>query len=127
MADARRAAGAQLRYLAVDDEGRLVLDALDALLARRARALVAVAHVSNVLGTINPVAEIVARAHAAGAVVLVDGAQAVPQMPVDVAALGADFYVWTGHKAYGPTGDRRPARPPRARSRRCRRSSAAGT
>ena len=66
--------------------------------------LVAVAHVSNVLGTINPIEEIVARAHAAGAIVLVDGAQAVPSMPVDVAALGADFYAWTGHKAYGPTG-----------------------
>ena len=56
------------------------------------------------LGTINPIAEIVARAHAAGALVLVDGAQAVPSMPVDIAELGADFYAWTGHKAYGPTG-----------------------
>ena len=81
---------------------------------RAAPKLVAVAHVSNVLGTINPIAEIVARAHAAGALVLVDGAQAVPSMPVDVAALGADFYAWTGHKAYGPTGHRRAARPPRA-------------
>jgi cysteine desulfurase/selenocysteine lyase len=65
---------------------------------------VAFAHVSNVLGTINPVAEIAARARAAGAVTLVDGAQAVPQMPVEVGALGADFYAWTGHKAVGPTG-----------------------
>jgi cysteine desulfurase/selenocysteine lyase len=60
--------------------------------------------VSNVLGTINPVAEIAARARAAGAVVVVDGTQAVPQMPVDVAEIGADFYAWTGHKALGPTG-----------------------
>ena len=66
--------------------------------------LVAFAHVSNVLGTINPVAEMIARVRAAGAVSLVDGAQAVPQMPVDVAAIGADFYAWTGHKALGPTG-----------------------
>ena len=66
--------------------------------------LVAFAHVSNVLGTINPVAEMAARARAAGALTLVDGAQAVPQMPVDVSALGADFYAWTGHKALGPTG-----------------------
>ena len=66
--------------------------------------LLAFTHVSNVLGTINPVAEMTARARAAGAVSLVDGAQAVPQMPVDVGALGADFYAWTGHKALGPTG-----------------------
>jgi cysteine desulfurase/selenocysteine lyase len=66
--------------------------------------MVAFAHVSNVLGTINPVAEITRRAREAGAVTLVDGAQAVPQMPVDVHALGPDFYVWTGHKALGPTG-----------------------
>src|SRR4029077_9131983 len=61
-------------------------------------------HVSNVLGTINPVAEIVARAHRAGALVLIDGAQAVPHMPVDVGALDSDFYAGTGHKALGPTG-----------------------
>ncbi len=66
--------------------------------------LLACAHVSNVLGTINPVAEIVSRARAAGVVTLIDGAQAVPQMPVDVAAIDADFYAWTGHKALGPTG-----------------------
>ena len=63
----------------------------------------AVAHVSNVLGTINPVAEIARRARAAGAVTLVDGAQAVPQLPVDLAELDVDFYAWTGHKALGPT------------------------
>jgi cysteine desulfurase/selenocysteine lyase len=96
--------GAQLRYLEVDEHGELSLDQLDAELARGDVRLVAFAHVSNVLGTINPVAEIAARARAAGAVSLVDGAQAVPQLPVDVGALGADFYAWTGHKALGPTG-----------------------
>ena len=96
--------GAELAFVPVDTETfQLDLDALDALLAR-APKLVGVVHVSNVLGTVNPVADIVARARAAGAVSLVDGTQAVPHMPVDVAALGADFYVWTGHKAYGPTG-----------------------
>ena len=96
--------GAELRYLEVDEHGELSLEQLDAELERGDVRLVAFAHVSNVLGTINPVAEITARARAAGAVTLVDGAQAVPQMPVDVAALGADFYAWTGHKALGPTG-----------------------
>jgi cysteine desulfurase/selenocysteine lyase len=66
--------------------------------------LVGVVHVSNVLGTINPVQTIVARAHEAGATVLLDGSQAVPQLPVDLRAINADFYAWTGHKAYGPTG-----------------------
>jgi len=66
--------------------------------------LVGVVHVSNVLGTVNPVAEIARRAHSAGAVVLVDGTQAVPQMPVYLPELDVDFYAWTGHKAYGPTG-----------------------
>ena len=83
------------------------------MLAEGRVKLVAVAHVSNVLGTINPVAEIARRARAAGAVTLVDGAQAVPQMPVDLRAIDADFYAWTGHKALGPT-DRRAARAPRA-------------
>ena len=98
-----RSAGAELAYVPVLDDGQLDLDALDALLARGPK-LLAVAHVSNVLGTINPVEEIVRRAHAAGAVVVVDGSQAVPQMPVDLRAIDADFYAWTGHKAYGPTG-----------------------
>jgi cysteine desulfurase / selenocysteine lyase len=96
--------GAQLRYLEVDERGEISLDQLDAELARGDVRMVAVTHVSNVLGTILPVAEIVARARAAGAATLVDGAQAVPHMPVDVAAIGADFYAWTGHKALGPTG-----------------------
>ena len=94
---------AELAYVPVHDDGTLDLDALDVLLARAPEAG-RVAHVSNVLGTINPIAEVVRRAHAVGAVVLVDGTQAVPQMPVDLPALGADFYAWTGHKAYGPTG-----------------------
>ncbi|HEY2182283.1 MAG TPA: SufS family cysteine desulfurase [Solirubrobacteraceae bacterium] len=99
-----RERGAQLRYLDVDESGELSLEQLDAELARGDVKLVAFAHVSNVVGTINPVAEMTARTRAAGAVSLVDGAQAVPQLPVDVAALGADFYAWTGHKALGPTG-----------------------
>ena len=96
--------GATLDWVTVDDDGRLRLEELDAKLARGDVKLVAVAHVSNVVGTINPVAEIARRAHAAGAVVVVDGSQAVPQIPVDLAAIDADFYAWTGHKAYGPTG-----------------------
>jgi cysteine desulfurase/selenocysteine lyase len=95
--------GATLEYVPIDDEGKLRLDVLDELLAKKPK-IVAVAHVSNVLGTINPVADIVARAHAVGALTLVDGTQAVPAMPVDVGAIDADFYVWTAHKAYGPTG-----------------------
>jgi cysteine desulfurase/selenocysteine lyase len=96
--------GARLRYLEVDEHGELSLDQLDAELARGDVKLVAFAHVSNVLGTIVPVAEMTERIRAAGALSLVDGAQAVPHMPVDLAALGADFYAWTGHKALGPTG-----------------------
>ena len=106
--------GAELRYLEVDEQGELSLAALERELARGDVRIVAFAHVSNVLGTINPVAEMAARARAAGAVTLIDGAQAVPQMPVDVAAIDADFYAWTGHKALGPTGVGRAARPPRA-------------
>jgi cysteine desulfurase / selenocysteine lyase len=99
-----RERGATLRYLEVDASGQLSAAQLDAELARGDVRLVAFAHVSNVLGTINPVAAMTTRIRAAGAVSLVDGAQAVPQMPVDVEALGADFYAWTGHKALGPTG-----------------------
>ncbi|HWX73986.1 MAG TPA: SufS family cysteine desulfurase [Solirubrobacteraceae bacterium] len=95
---------ATLRYLEVDEHGELSLEALKDELARGDVALLAFAHVSNVLGTINPVAEMVALARDAGVVTLIDGAQAVPQMPVDVQAIGADFYAWTGHKALGPTG-----------------------
>jgi cysteine desulfurase / selenocysteine lyase len=99
-----RERGATLRYLEVDERGELSLQALDSELARGDVRLVAFTHVSNVLGTINPVAEMTARVRAAGAVSLVDGAQAVPHMPVDVEAIDADFYAWTGHKALGPTG-----------------------
>ena len=99
-----RERGAELRYLEVNARGELSLDQLDAELARGDVKLVAVSHVSNVLGTITPVADMTARIRAAGAVSLVDGAQAVPHMPVDVTAIGADFYAWTGHKALGPTG-----------------------
>jgi cysteine desulfurase/selenocysteine lyase len=99
-----RERGARLRYLEVDEQGALSLEALDSELASGDVRLVAFTHVSNVLGTINPVAEMTARVRAAGAVSLIDGAQAVPHMPVDVGAIGADFYAWTGHKALGPTG-----------------------
>jgi cysteine desulfurase/selenocysteine lyase len=101
---AAAATGAQLRYLEVADDGTLSLEQLDAELARGDVALVALTHVSNVLGTINPVAEIVRRTHDAGALALIDGAQAVPQLEVDLTAIDADFYAWTGHKALGPTG-----------------------
>src|SRR3984885_4209847 len=94
---------AELAYVPVLDDGQLDLDALDALLARGPR-LVSFVHVSNVLGTINPAAEIVRRAREAGAVTVIDGAQAIPQIEVDLRAIDADFYAWTGHKAYGPTG-----------------------
>jgi cysteine desulfurase / selenocysteine lyase len=94
---------AELAYVPVLDDGQLDLDALDALLEREPK-LVGVVHISNVVGTINPVAEIARRAHAAGALVLVDGTQAVPQLPVELSELDVDFYAWTGHKAYGPTG-----------------------
>jgi cysteine desulfurase / selenocysteine lyase len=94
---------AELAYVPVREDGQLDLEALDALLARGPK-LIAVVHVSNVLGTINPIDAITRRAHEAGSVVLVDGTQAIPQMPVDLRELDADFYAWTGHKAYGPTG-----------------------
>jgi cysteine desulfurase/selenocysteine lyase len=99
-----REQGATLEYLSVGDEGKLDLDELDRKLAAGRVKLVSVTHISNVLGTINPVSEIVRRAHAAGAKVLIDGAQAVPQLPVDVKEVGADFYGFTGHKLLGPNG-----------------------
>jgi cysteine desulfurase/selenocysteine lyase len=95
--------GARLRVAPIHDSGEIDLDALRALLSERTR-IVAMAHVSNVLGTLNPVREITELAHAHGIPVLVDGAQAVPRVPVDVAALGCDFYAVSGHKLYGPNG-----------------------
>jgi cysteine desulfurase/selenocysteine lyase len=87
----------------VSDTGELVLDGLSDLLTERTR-IVALAHVSNVLGTVNPVRRVADRAHAVGATVVVDGAQAVPHLRVDVQALGADFYAASAHKMFGPTG-----------------------
>jgi len=95
--------GAILDWVGIDDDGRIDREALTAAIGRGPK-VVAVTHVSNVLGTVLPVAEIVAKAKAAGALTLVDGAQAVPRMPVDVKKIGADFYGFTGHKLYGPTG-----------------------
>ena len=95
--------GATLRVVPIDDGGNLVDEVLDRLLTERTK-LFAVTHVSNALGTVNPVAGLVARAKAVGAHVLIDGSQAVGHMAVDVEALGADFYVITGHKLFGPTG-----------------------
>jgi cysteine desulfurase / selenocysteine lyase len=95
--------GAALRVAPIDDQGELPLGDFARLLTPRTR-LVAVVHVSNALGTVNPIAEIAAIAHRAGALVLVDGSQAVAHMPVDVRGLGADFYAWTAHKIYGPMG-----------------------
>jgi cysteine desulfurase/selenocysteine lyase len=95
--------GAVLKVVPITDRGELRLDAYESLLGPRTR-LVSVVHVSNALGTVNPVARMVEFAHAAGAKVLVDGAQAVAHQAVDVQALGCDFYAFSGHKLYGPTG-----------------------
>jgi len=95
--------GATIRVIPMNDAGELELDGLDALLTERTK-IVGVVQVSNVLGTINPVKEIIAKAHAKGIPVLVDGAQAVPHLSVDVRDLDADFYVFSGHKLSGPTG-----------------------
>lgn len=95
--------GAKLEFVDIDEEGRLDRASLTEALAREPK-IFAFAHVSNVLGTTNPVPAIVAEARAAGAVTLVDGAQAAPRMALDMATIGADFYGFTGHKFYGPTG-----------------------
>jgi cysteine desulfurase/selenocysteine lyase len=95
--------GARLRVIPVNDQGELIIEEYERLLSARTR-IVAVGHVSNALGTINPVREIADLAHLQGAVVVVDGAQGVPHLGVDVQALGCDFYAFSGHKVYGPTG-----------------------
>ena len=98
-----RDTGATLKAIPVNDGATLDLDAYASMLTNRTK-VVAVTHVSNVLGTINPVAEIAAKAHEVGAIVVCDGAQAVPHMPVDIQALGCDFYAGTGHKMCAPSG-----------------------
>jgi len=98
-----REVGAELAYVSVTDEGRLDLESLHCLLQGQVK-LAAFTHVSNVLGTVNPVREITARVHAAGARVLVDAAQSVPHMPTDIEALDCDFLAFSGHKMCGPTG-----------------------
>ncbi len=95
--------GAKLRVAPINDQGELVVEEFAKLLSPRTK-IVAVAHVSNALGTINPLQQMIAMAHAHGVPVLVDGAQAVPHLAVDVQALDADFYTFSGHKMYGPTG-----------------------
>ena len=95
--------GATLRWFGLTDDGRLDLEDLDSLITERTK-VVSLAWVSNMLGTVNPLSVIVEKAHAVGALVVVDASQAVPQLPVDVAALGADFVAFTGHKMVGPTG-----------------------
>jgi len=95
--------GAHLRVVPITDSGELRLDEYERLLGARTR-LVAITHVSNALGTVNPVEEIVRMAHDRGIPVLVDGAQAVAHLPVDVRAIGCDFYTFSGHKVFGPTG-----------------------
>ena len=95
--------GIVLEVIPMNDRGELLLDEYEKLFSPRTR-LVSVAHVSNVLGTINPVKEMIATAHAHGVPVLIDGAQSIPHMPIDVQDLDADFYVFSGHKVYGPTG-----------------------
>lgn len=95
--------GIVVKVIPMTDEGLLCMDAFEELITSRTK-LVSVAHVSNVLGTINPVADIIRIAHAHGVPVLIDGAQSVPHMPVSMRALDADFYCFSGHKVYGPTG-----------------------
>jgi cysteine desulfurase/selenocysteine lyase len=95
--------GAELRYVPVNSDFELDLSVLESELAAGPK-LLAITHISNVLGTVNPLQSIIRQAHDAGALVLVDGAQAMPHHRVDVRALGADFYGFTGHKVYGPTG-----------------------
>ncbi|MES2122470.1 MAG: cysteine desulfurase [Chlamydiota bacterium] len=95
--------GAHLKAIPINAKAELDLDAFDSLLTPRTK-IVSVAHIANATGTLNPVEEIIRRAHQRGAKVFIDGAQAISQIPVDVQKMGADFYAFSGHKAYGPTG-----------------------
>ncbi len=95
--------GAKVRYIEMDDQGRLLLDQLSDVLGERTK-IVSLAHISNALGTVNPIAEITRRVHDVGALMMIDGAQAGPHRPVDVQELGCDFYAISGHKMCGPTG-----------------------
>ena len=95
--------GAVLKAIPINNRGELLLEEFEKLLTERTK-IVSIAHVANATGTINPIEEIIGRAHAKGAKVLIDGAQSAPHMPVDVQKLGADFFVFSGHKAFGPTG-----------------------
>ena len=116
--------GARLKVAPISETGELLLDELFALLTPEVR-LLALTHVSNALGTVNPVARIAAEARRRGIAVLVDGSQALPHMAVDVQALGVDFYAFTGHKMFGPDRYRRAVGAARDPGRRCRPSSAA--
>ncbi len=100
---AARRTGANLRFIELDPVGQITLEAARAVIGDKTR-IVALSHVSNVLGTVNPIPEIAEMAHAAGAIVVVDGAQSVPHQPINVAQLGADFLAFSGHKMCGPTG-----------------------
>jgi len=95
--------GAKVRYIEMDDQGRLALDTLSDVLGERTK-IVSLGHISNALGTVNPIAEITRRVHDVGALIMIDGAQAGPHRPVDVQELGCDFYAISGHKMCGPTG-----------------------
>ena len=98
-----RRTGAKVRYIEMDDQGRLLLDQLSDVLGERTK-IVSLGHISNALGTVNPIAEITRRVHDVGALMMIDGAQAGPHRPVDVQELGCDFYAISGHKMCGPTG-----------------------
>lgn len=95
--------GATLKVIPINEKGELILSSFASLLSRRTK-LVAIAHISNTLGTLNPIKEMAAMAHGVGAALFVDGAQSAPHLPIDVQAMGADFFVFSGHKLYGPTG-----------------------
>ena len=116
--------GARLRVVPINDEGELLIDELEPMLTGKTR-LIAVTHVSNALGTVNPIKRMTQIAHRRGIPVLVDGAQAVPHMKVDVQALDCDFYAFSGHKMFAPDRRRDPLRQVAAGSRRCRPTKAA--